>query len=156
MGRSTDVTKRSKFERLLIKSIGICVFGGAFFGASTWTLWMVVEGSDVSRIIYLPLVVFAAIIPTTLIIGIVCGVIAACLTRLLAATSFVSNPMTIWCRVGAETGFILSVISLALFIRISENQNPLLWFSVFGVAGLGCGILMSLSGMVEIPRLEAK
>ncbi len=149
MGRSTDGTKRSKFERLLIKSIGICVFGGAFFGASTWTLWMIVEGSDVSRILYLPFVVFAAIIPTTLIVGIICGIIAACLARFLAVTPFVSNPMTIWCRVGAETGLILSVICLTLFIRISENQNPLLWFSVFGVADLGCGFLVGRSAWYE-------
>jgi hypothetical protein len=149
MGSSTDATKRSKFERLLIKSIGICVFGGAFFGASTWTLWMIVEGSDVSRILYLPLVVFAAIIPTTLIIGIICGIIAACLARFLGGTSFVSNPMTIWCRVGAEAGLILSVICLTLFIRIGENQNPLLWFSVFGIAGIGCGFLVGRSAWYE-------
>jgi hypothetical protein len=142
-------TKLVKFEKLLIKSIGICVFGGAFFGGTTWTLWMAVEGSDASRLLYLPFVVFATIIPTTLIVGSVCGIIAALLTSFLGATQFVSNPMTIWCRIGGEAGLMLSLISLSLFNRISENQNLALWFLVFAVAGISCGVLMGRSAWYE-------
>ena len=152
MGRSTDGTKRSKFERLLIKSIRICVFGGTLFGASTWTLWRIVEGNDVSHILYLPVVVFTAIIPTTLIVGIVFGAIAAGLASFLATTPFILNPMTIWCGAGALAGAALSVIPLRVLLRISELQNPLLWFTVLGVAGFGCGLLVGRSAWHEFRK----
>lgn len=91
MSESTERTGREKFVRLLIKSIGICIFGGGFFGAFAWVLWMAVEGGDPWRLIYLPLIVLAAIIPTSLIIGTVYGLIAALLASCLARTAFVRS-----------------------------------------------------------------
>jgi hypothetical protein len=149
MSTATHLPAPGKFGRLAGKCIGICVFGGAFFGAFTWVLWMAVEEGDLSNLFALPLVMLAAIVPTALIVGTACGLIAALLPSLLAATAFVSNPMTVWCRVGAESGLLLSIVVVTLFIRIAENQNPLLWFLIFGVAGIGCGLLIGRSAWHE-------
>ena len=110
---------------------------------------MAVEVGDPWRLIYLPLIVLAAIIPTSLLIGTVCGLIAALLASCLVRTAFVSKPMITWCRTGGVVGLVLSAFIIPLFIRISENQNPILWFVVFGVAGF-CWVLGWPKRMVPI------
>jgi hypothetical protein len=93
MSTSSYLPAPGKFGRLAGKCIGICILGGGFFGAFIWVLWAAIEEGDFSKFFALPLVVLAAIVPTALIVGTVCGLIAAVLASLLAASSFVSNPM---------------------------------------------------------------
>jgi len=154
MQTSTNATAPS-LSMFFIISVGVCILGGALFGAAAWLLMVAVAEKSLAPLIYFPGAVYYAM-PMAIAFGTVAAVFAAILFKALSLLEWRPSTKGEWVCSGSAAGLIIGAM-FPLFLKLirfeAEDPNGIAgWGGVGAIAGISCGVILGWVAWREVNR----
>jgi peptidoglycan biosynthesis protein MviN/MurJ (putative lipid II flippase) len=136
----------TSFGSLAAKSVAVCIFGGAVFGAIAWVLIISIGTSSTDGILVLPFLPFYAL-PITIPLGAIAGVLGAVLIWMIRRNAWRPSSRRLWIALGGAVGFLLGASAPACLRLVGfafhEMDQILIWAGTGAGAGGACGALLA-------------
>jgi hypothetical protein len=136
-----------------IKSLGVCILGGALFATAAWLLIAAILEKSVAPLTSFPIIVFY-VMPMTILFGTVAAVIATILLKALSLPTWRPSSKGAWICSGSAAGLVIGGM-FPLFLKLigfgAEDPNGIaMWGSVGAIAGISCGVILGWVAWREV------